>query len=162
MVRDAWNIMMDVCMAENGFTDIGMDLVRFNLPMAIHSMEVTREINDMAMVSIGGRMDERMTVVFKMINVRDWENTSGRMDPVTRDGSRRAFEKEKALINLPMEVCIRESGKRANIMDLVNVPGQTGEFTRENGIWEKHMVMALNIEKMGLYDMMASGDMMSQ
>jgi hypothetical protein len=159
---DGWNILMDECTAENGSADSGMDRVRFTLPMAIHSREVTREINDMVMVSISGRMDEYMMVIFNMISEKDWENTGGRMEPVTRGGSRRGFEKGRALINLPMEVCIRESGNLANIMDLVNVRGQTEEFTRENGVWEKRMVMELNIERMERYDMTESGEPMSQ
>jgi hypothetical protein len=162
MAMDEWNIMMDACTAENGSVDSGTVPVRFNLPMATLSRAITRKINDMAMVSTGGRMDEYMTVAFNMINEKDWESTSGLMERVTRDGSRRGYEKEKVLINLPMEVCIRESGNLANIMDLVNVHGQTVEFTRENGIWERHMVMELNIEGMEHYDMMEFGDPMSQ
>lgn len=100
--------------------------------------------------------------VFKMTNERDWENTNGRMEHAVEDGSGRAFEREKARIDLPMEMCIRENGNGGNIMDLMNAYGQMGVSIKENGIWGRHLDMELNIERMDPYNMMESGTMIGQ
>ena len=132
-------IKTELVMRVNGKTISNMDSVRRFGPITVNMKDITQKVKNMVKVCISGKMALCTTVIGTKIELKDTENTNGKMAVSTLENGRTITCMEKVYTLGPTAEDMKANTKWTKSTVLESINGQITESTKETGSTESNM-----------------------